>query len=159
MKGNRSVNTGLNQVLGLELIEINQSFLHARILKNWGFEALADEVYEASIEAMKQADKLIERILFLEGLPNLQDLGKITIGQKVPEVLSAELTLETSLRAKIVEVIALCEKETDFVSRDLLASILEDAEEWIDFLETQIDLVTQLGLENYLQSAVKELES
>lgn len=158
MKGNRAINAELNKVLGVELIAINQSFLHARILKNWGFRALAEEEYEASIRVMKQADHLIERILFLEGLPNLQDLGKLQVGQTVPEILGADLTLETAHRAKLLEATALCEKDADFVSRELLARILEESEKRIDFLETQQELLAKLGLENYLQSAMGELE-
>jgi bacterioferritin len=158
MKGSRSINSELNKVLGIELIAINQYFLHAKILKNWGYEALSDKEYDASIDVMKESDKLIERILFLEGLPNLQDLGKLNIGQTVPEILKSDLTLETSLRTKILEATQACEKEQDFVSRDLLTEILEDCEERIDFYETQLDLVTQLGIPNYLQSAVGEIE-
>lgn len=158
MKVNRAINSELNKVLGAELIAINQYFLHARILKNWGLNALADEEYEASIDVMKEADKIIERILFLEGLPNLQDLGKINIGQTVPEILNSDLTLETTLRTRLLDAIAFCEKETDFVSRELLAKILEDSEERIDFDETQQDLITSLGLQNYLQTAASEIE-
>jgi bacterioferritin len=159
MKGNRAINTELNKVLGLTLIAINQYFLHARILKNWGLRALGEEEFEASIDVMKEADKLIERILFLEGLPNLQDLGKLHVGQTVPEILSADLTLELSLRNGLLEAISLCEKDSDFVSREILAAILEASEERVDFYETQKDLVDQLGLQNYLQSAMDEIES
>jgi bacterioferritin len=159
MKGNRAINSDLNKVLGLTLIAINQYFLHARILKNWGLLALGEEEFEASIDVMKEADKLIERILFLEGLPNLQDLGKLNIGQTVPELLASDLTLEMSLRNQILEAVAHCEKESDFVSREILAAILEASEERVDFYETQKDLVDQLGLQNYLQSAMDEIES
>jgi bacterioferritin len=158
MKGSRSINSELNKVLGIELIAINQYFLHARILKNWGYESLSDEEYEASIDVMKEADTLIERILFLEGLPNLQDLGKLNIGQTVPEILKSDLTLETSLRSKIAEATIACENEQDFVSRDHLAELLEKSEARIDFYETQLDLVMQLGIQNYLQTAVGEIE-
>jgi bacterioferritin len=158
MKGSRSINSELNKVLGLELIAINQYFLHAKILKNWGYEALADKEYDASIDVMKESDKLCERILFLEGLPNLQDLGKLNIGQAVPEILKSDLVLETSLRNKIAEATTVCEKESDFVSRELLAEILEKSEERVDFYETQLDLVNQLGIQNYLQTAVGEIE-
>jgi bacterioferritin len=127
-------------------------------LKNWGYEALADKEWDASIDVMKESDKLIERILFLEGLPNLQDLGKLNVGQTVPEILKSDMTLEISLRNKIVEATQACEKEQDFVSRDLLAELLEESEERIDFYETQLDLVTQLGIQNYLQSAVGEIK-
>jgi bacterioferritin len=159
MKGNRAINSDLNKVLGLTLIAINQYFLHARILKNWGLLALGEEEFEASIDVMKEADKLIERILFLEGLPNLQDLGKLNIGQTVPELLASDLTLEMSLRNQILEAVAHCEKESDFVSREILAAILEASEERVDFYETQHDLLKGLGLQNYLQSAMAEIEN
>ncbi|MFL5812990.1 MAG: bacterioferritin [Bdellovibrionia bacterium] len=158
MKGSRTINSELNKVLGVELIAINQYFLHAKILKNWGYEGLADKEWDASIDVMKESDKLIERILFLEGLPNLQDLGKLNIGQTVPEILKSDMTLEISLRNKIAEATQACEKEQDYVSRDLLAELLEESEERIDFYETQLDLVTQLGIQNYLQTAVGEIE-
>lgn len=158
MKGNRAINSDLNKVLGLTLVAINQYFLHARILKNWGLLALAEEEYEASIDVMKEADRLIERILFLEGLPNLQDLGKLHVGQTVPEILGADLTLESSLRAQLLEAVAHCEKESDFVSREILAKVLEESEERIDFYETQQDLLNGMGLQNYLQSAMAEIE-
>lgn len=157
MKGKRNLNAALNKVLGQELIAINQYFLHARIFKNWGLRALGKETYEASIATMKEADKLIERILFLEGLPNLQDLGKLHVGQTAPEILQADLTQETALRALLVEAIALCETEADFVSRELLNKILEESEERVDYWETQLELVAKLGAENYLQTAVGEL--
>lgn len=159
MNGNKAVNSTLNKILGAELIAINQYFLHARILKNWGFEALADETYKASIDAMKEADRLIERILFLEGLPNLQDLGKISIGQTVPEILTCDQSLENSFRALLLEATIFCEKNADFVSRELLTGILKKSEHRIDFHEIQLELITKLGLENYLQTAVKELEA
>jgi bacterioferritin len=158
MKGSRSINSELNKVLGIQLIAINQYFLHAKILKNWGYESLSDYEYDASIDVMKESDKLIERILFLEGLPNLQDLGKLNIGQAVPEILKSDLTLETALRNKIVEATQACEKEQDFVSRELLAELLEKSEKRIDDYETQIDLIAQLGIQNYLQTAVGEIE-
>jgi bacterioferritin len=158
MKGSRSINSQLNQVLGVELIAINQYFLHAKILKNWGFESLSDKIWDFSIDVMKESDKIIERILFLEGLPNLQDLGKLNIGQAVPEILKSDLALETTMRNKIIEATQACEKEQDFVSRELLAELLEKSEARIDYYETQLDLVAQLGIQNYLQSAVGELE-
>jgi bacterioferritin len=155
MKSSRSILTELNQVLGIELIAINQYFLHARILKNWGIEELGEKEYDASIRAMKDADHLIERILFLEGLPNLQNLGKLSIGQTTPEILKCDLTLETTLRGKLLDSIAFCEKESDFVSREILASILEKSEERLDFYETELELIGKLGLENYLQKSAE----
>jgi bacterioferritin len=158
VKANKATLVELNKVLGSELIAINQYFMHARMLKNWGFAALAETEYDESIEAMKEADKLIERIFFLEGLPNLQDLGKLLIGENVPEILKNDLTHETSSRAKLKDAIAHCEGVNDYVSRELLAKLLEESEERIDFYETQLELVGKLGIENYLQSAVGELE-
>lgn len=158
MRFSRQVNTQLNRALSGRLIAINQYFLHARMLKNWGFRALGKREYDASIQAMKSADELIERILFLEGLPNLQDLGKLQIGENVPELLDSDLTLETSCRTLLLEATAFCEKESDFVSRDLLTELLEESEQRIDFLETQMELIGKMGLENYLQSAVGELK-
>lgn len=157
MKGNKSIHSALNQVLAVELVAINQYFLHARILGNKGLEELAEEVYKSSIDAMKEADKLIERILFLEGLPNLQDLGRLRIGQTAEEIVKSDLTLETALRTNVQSSIATCEKESDFVSRDLLEKILEESEERVDFLETQQDLIAQMGLPNYLQKISGEL--
>lgn len=158
MKLSRGILTQLNQALSGQLVAINQSFLHARMLKNWGFRALGKEEYDASIQSMRNADKLIERILFLEGLPNLQDLGKLLIGESVPELLTADLRLETSCRAQLVEAVAFCEGENDFVSRDLLTEILEESEERIDFIEIQLERVGKMGLENYLQSAMGTLK-
>jgi bacterioferritin len=158
MKGNRSINSELNRVLGLELIAINQYFLHARILKNWGLSELAERRYAASIEAMREADRLIERVLFLEGLPNLQDLGKLTIGQTAPEILASDLTLETALRTATRDAVSLCEKESDYVSRELLGRIQKTSEERIDFLEVQHDLIASMGLQNYLQAAASSGE-
>jgi bacterioferritin len=158
MKGDRAINAQLNKVLRLHLTAINQYFLHARILKNWGFRQLGGVEYKESIEAMKEADAVIERILFLEGLPNLQDLDKLLIGQTVPEILKGDLTLVTNVRQQLVDTIAACEKAEDFVSRDLLAHQLEENEERLDFYETQLELIEKVGVQNYLQSAVGEID-
>ena len=157
MKGDKALNAQLNKVLRHQLTGINQHFLHARMAKNWGFRELGKHVYEDSIDLMKEADKLIERILFLEGLPNLQDLGKLLIGEDVPELLKNSLASETAARTDLVATIAKLEEAKDYVSRDLLEDFLEETEERIDFYETQLELVTKLGLPNYLQSAVGEL--
>ncbi|HEY3799722.1 MAG TPA: bacterioferritin [Caulobacteraceae bacterium] len=158
MQGDRAIIARLNQVLTNELTSVNQYFLHARMLDNWGLKRLGKIVYDESIGEMRHADLLIKRILFLEGLPNLQDLRKLTVGENVLEALGADLALERAGRATLVEGVAQCEAAADYVSREVLVAILTDTEEHIDFLETQLELARQLGEHNYLQSALGELE-
>lgn len=156
MKGNPQIIAELNKLLKNELTAINQYFLHARMMSHWGFERLGKKIYEESIGEMKHADKLIQRILLLDGLPNLQDLGKIAIGETVPECLKADLKLESVARTDLVAAVAHCETAKDFVTREIAVAILEDAEEHIDFLETEIGLLEKVGVQNYLQSQIGE---
>ena len=157
MKGDPQVIEHLQAQLKNELTAINQYFLHYRMLKHWGLDKLAKKEYEESIGEMKHADWLMDRIFMLDGLPNLQDLAKINVGEDVPEILSCDLGSECGAQATIKAGIAHCETVRDYVSRDLLQKILDDTEEHIDFLETQIDLIGKVGLQNYLQSQMGEI--
>ena len=156
MKGDPHINAALNQCLKDQLTSINQLFLHARMAKDWGLEGFNDYEYKRSIKAMKMADDLIERILFLEGLPNLQDLGKLMIGEDIPEMLSGDLTMLTEMRTQLQDTIKSCEDIKDFNSRDLLQEILEETEEHIDWVETQQWLIGNVGEQNYLQSMMED---
>ena len=156
MKGDANAIQYLNKVLGNELIAINQYFLHSRMYKDWGLSELAEHEYKESIDEMKHADKLTERILFLEGLPNFQDLGKLLIGENTQEMLKCDLQLEMNAIPDLKEAIAHCESVQDYVSRELFEDILESEEEHVDWLETQLNLIEKVGLQNYLQNAMEE---
>jgi bacterioferritin len=156
MQSDPQVIQHLQAQLRNELTATNQYFLHYRILKHWGFDKLAKKEYEESIGEMKHADRLMERILTLDGLPNLQDLGKLLVGENVPEILDCDLRSERGAQATVKDGIAYCETVRDYVSREILEDILQDTEEHIDFLETQLDLLAKVGLQNYLQSQMGE---
>ena len=156
MKGNKEVIRALNAALGQSLIAINQYFLHARIVKNWGISELNEAFYKQSIQEMKWSDRLIERILLLEGLPNLQEYGKILIGEDVAEILSCDLKLENRKHDLLVEAINTCEANRDYVSRELLVVLKDGNEEHIDWLDTQNELIASMGIQNYIQLKAQE---
>ena len=156
MKGDKEVLQSLNTCLKDQLTAINQLFLHARMTKDWGLGQFNEHEYECSIQAMKMADELIERILFLEALPNLQDLGKLQIGEDVPEIISCDLNMLLDIRGNLQETMRKCEEAKDYISRDMLEDMLEKIEDYIDWGETQQWLVKNIGIENYLQSQTGE---
>jgi bacterioferritin len=156
MQGDAQVITWLQAQLKNELTAINQYFLHYRMYKHWGFDRLAKKEYNESIGEMKHADWLMDRIFVLDGLPNLQDLGKLQIGEDVPEALACDLSSEQGAQKTLKDGIAHCESVRDYVSRDLLQKILDDTEEHIDYLETQLELINKVGVQNYLQSQMEE---
>jgi len=153
MQGDATVIEHLNRVLRNELTAINQYFLHAKMMKDWGFESLGSKEHEESIDEMKHADLLIERILFLEGMPSMQELGKLRIGEDVPEMLQSDLDMELDAIPDLRAGIAYCEARKDYVTRDLFDAILQSEEEHVDWLETQLELIEQIGVQNYLLSA------
>ncbi|MEH6474203.1 MAG: bacterioferritin [Sneathiella sp.] len=154
MKSDPKIISTLNRVLGNELISINQTFLHSRMLNDWGLDDFGSAEYKKSIKDMKQADKLIARILFLEGLPNLQSLGRLRIGENTEEIIACEMELMTAQLSDLRAAVALCEAHSDFVTRELLEGILDDEEEFLDWLEIQQGLVEKMGLKNYIQSQI-----
>jgi len=156
MKGDKQILSELNNCLKDQLTAINQLFLHARMSKDWGLNKFNEHEYHCSIHAMKMADELIERILFLEALPNLQDLGKLQIGEDIPEILGCDLSMLTAMRGNLQNTMSLCEQGKDYITRDLLEDMLEKVEEQIDWIETQQWLISNTGLENYLQSQTGE---
>lgn len=156
MKGDKEVIRALNKVLGQSLIAINQYFLHARIARHWGLESLNDSLYKQSIAEMKWSDELIARVLLLGGLPNLQELGKVMVGEDVPEIIDCNLRLEKQKFAIITDAITLCETQSDYVSRHLLVTLKDGNEEYQDWLETQEDLIKSIGVERYIQSQIND---
>ena len=152
MKGDKTIIKHLNKILSNELVAINQYFLHSRMFQDWGLKELEEYSYHESIDEMKHADKITQRILFLEGLPNYQDLGKLRIGENTKEMFECDLALEMDATADLRDAIEYAESVRDYVSRDLFQSILDDEEEHIDWLETQLELIKKVGMENYLQS-------